>query len=360
MNTFQTWQLLLDKGLLSESDSVTFIDGHEARSISISLDHPLVISSLSHEEQQIFGKRLLCVYEKDSPILCISTDGNILTLTIEEFNTYDIGNMICFFDQGKAHIRPVTPFSLSSIEKTVERLLAPGGCPWDRAQDHLTLRTYFLQEVYEVIDAIDKNDMVNLEEELGDVLLQVIFHAALAEREGYFSMQDVVDGITHKMVRRHPFVFGHMTMEETKEALGDWEKRKRLEKNRKYLLSGVSRYLPSQLLACIIQRKVGSNGRENIFFREDIQEDIRKLISSILSKGTTQDKEFLAGAFLFAIDRVFGEAGVEPELALHRFSLQFMDQFQAFERELLRAGKNLMDLTPEETRYEWQKFSETH
>lgn len=132
--------------------------------------------------------------------------------------------------------------TVSALEETMDRSLAPGGRPWDRAQDHRSLRTYFLQEVYEVIDAIDKDDMVNLKEELGDVPLQIVFHARLAEKEGFFTMQDVVDGINEKMIRRHPFVFEKITVEETKKALGDWETRKRL-KNRKYLLSGVSKDL---------------------------------------------------------------------------------------------------------------------
>lgn len=169
-------------------------------------------------------------------------------------------------------------------------------------------------------------------------------------------MQDVVDGITKKMVRRHPFVFGKITEEETRTLLGDWEKRKRLEKNRKYLLSGVSKDLPSLLLACIIQRKVSSNGRENIFFTEDIQEEIRNEISRRLSTGTTQEKESRIGAFLFALDRVISEAGIEPELALHKISIQRMQEIHSFEEMLLQQGRNLMDLTPDETRTYWQAF----
>lgn len=358
MNTIQIIQLFIDKGLLSEDDTFTLARGEEVARLSIQGPHPVLMQGLQAEEKRALGERLERVYERNSPILSVSTNGNILRMSIEEFNNWNGDTRdIYFFDPRKGILREATSFSLQSIQDTVDRLLAPGGCPWDRAQDHQSLRTYFLQEVYEVLDAIDKNDMVNLQEELGDVLLQIVFHAALAQKEGYFSMQDVVDGITKKMVRRHPFVFGEITEEETRTLLGDWEKRKRLEKNRKYLLSGVSKDLPSLLLACIIQRKVSSNGRENIFFTEDIQEEIRDSISRILSKGTTQEKESRIGAFLFAVDRVISEAGIEPELALHQISVQRMNELHAFEKELERKGRNLMDLTPEEARTYWQEFS---
>ena len=358
MNTIQIIQLFIEKGLLSAEDTFTLARGEEVAQLSVQGPHPLLIQKMKVEEKQAFGERLAMVYEGKSPILSVSSNGNILKLSIEEFNNWRGDDRdIYFFDPRKATLRQVTPFSLTPIQDTVERLLAPGGCPWDRAQDHHSLRTYFLQEVYEVIDAIDKNDRKNLEEELGDVLLQIVFHAALAQKEGFFSMQDVVDGITKKMVRRHPFVFGEITEEETRTLLGDWEKRKRLEKNRKYLLSGVSKDLPSLLLACIIQRKVSSNGRENIFFTEDIQEEIRNEISRRLSTGTTQEKESRIGAFLFAIDRVISEAGIEPELALHKISIQRMQQIHSFEEALLQQGRNLMDLTPDETRKYWQAFN---
>lgn len=235
-------------------------------------------------------------------------------------------------------------------------LLAPGGCPWDRAQDHRSLRTYFLQEVYEVIDAIDKDDMVNLKEELGDVLLQIVFHARLAEKEGFFTMQDVVDGINEKMIRRHPFVFEKITVEETKKLLGDWETRKRLEKNRKYLLSGVSKDLPSLLLACIIQRKVGSHGLTEALEDGALSASCAEEIKAAADGKGAVDKELSVGRFLFALDRVINAEGVEPELALHRYARYVMDQLRAFEKGLFQIGKSLMDISPEEAQVLWQDF----
>ena len=358
MTTKEIITLLASRGLLSEDDSFTLMKKEEAASAQLALCHPLIIAGLSEAERGELAARLLAIYEGASPVLLVRFNGNILRLTIEEFNSYEMaGEMLFFFDSRKAKRKGVTPFSLTPIEKTVKTLLAPGGCPWDRAQDHRTLRTYFLQEVYEVIDAIDKNDMANLKEELGDVLLQIVFHASLAEKEGYFSMQDVVDGINEKMIRRHPFVFENITLEETQRALGDWETRKRIEKNRKYLLSGVSKDLPSLLLACIIQKKVGSNGLTEALDGEPISKDMEAEIQSILAEEDPMKREEKAGRFLFAIDRVLSEKGVEPELALHRFSTGFMERWRAFEEMLFREGKNPADMLPEEVRDGWKRFS---
>ena len=358
MTTKEIITLLASRGLLSEDDSFTLMKKEEAASAPLALCHPLIIAGLSEAERGELAARLLAIYEGASPVLLVRFNGNILRLTIEEFNSYEMaGEMLFFFDSRKAKRKGVTPFSLTPIEKTVKTLLAPGGCPWDRAQDHRTLRTYFLQEVYEVIDAIDKNDMANLKEELGDVLLQIVFHASLAEKEGYFSMQDVVDGINEKMIRRHPFVFEKITLEETQRALGDWETRKRIEKNRKYLLSGVSKDLPSLLLACIIQKKVGSNGLTEALDGEPISKDMEAEIQSILAEEDPKDREEKAGRLLFALDRVMSEKGVEPELALHRFSTGFMERWRAFEEMLFREGKNPADMLPEEVRDGWKRFS---
>ncbi len=347
------------KGLLSEDDSFTFIKREEAGSAILTAAHPLIIAGLTEAERGPLAERLLAIYEESSPLLLLGHHGNILRLSIEEFNSYELTDeKIFFFDSRKAIKRPPTPFSLSPIEKTVKTLLAPGGCPWDRAQDHRSLRTYFLQEVYEVLDAIDKNDMPNLKEELGDVLLQIIFHAALAEKEGYFSMQDVVDGINEKMIRRHPFVFENITLEETRSLLGDWEKRKRIEKNRKYLLSGVSKDLPSLLLACIIQKKVGSIGLTEALDGEPISKEMEAEIQTILAEEDPMKREEKAGRLLFAIDRVISEKGIEPELALHRFSAGFMERWRTFEEKLFREGKNPADRLPEEIRDDWKTFSQ--
>lgn len=357
MTIQQILTLLSIKGLLHEDESLTIAGGEEAASISLTLPHLLILKNVTAEGRAILSSRLSMLYEKESALILLSSEGHIHRLTIDEFQ-HDQGKepFLFLFDSRKARGKEPTPFTLSPLEKTMDVLLAPGGCPWDRAQDHTSLRTYFLQEVYEVIDAIDKGDMVNLKEELGDVLLQIVFHARLAEKEGFFTMQDVVDGINEKMIRRHPFVFEKITVEETKKLLGDWETRKRLEKNRKYLLSGVSKDLPSLLLACIIQRKVGSHGLTEALEGGALPAScVEEIKAAVDGKGAV-DKELSAGRFLFALDRVINAEGVEPELALHRYARYVMDQLRAFEKGLFQRGKSLMDISPEEAQVLWQDF----
>ena len=324
--------LLMDKGLLSEEDTFTIVRDNEAGSVSLQLKHPLIVLFSNAQNLKSFSARLERLYTKDSSVLAIDPIGTILRLSVEEFSNHTMdSDFIFFFDSRKARTQPLHPFSLKQIDDVVGRLLAPGGCPWDRSQDHMSLRTYFLQEVYEVIDAIDKNDIPNLKEELGDVLFQVVIHAKLCEEEGQFSMQDVVDGISEKMIRRHPFVFGNSSSEELDQAFETWEKRKRIEKNRQYLLSGVPRSLPSLLLACIIQKKVSSNGLQNLLFPEDLPADMKQKIPQFLEDDREMDREKKAGAFLFHLVHYLQEKGIEPELALHRSDTAFMSRLHSFE-----------------------------
>lgn len=357
MTIQQILTFLSAKGLLHEDEAFTIAGGEEAASISLTLPHLLILKDVTEEEKAILSSRLSMLYEKESTLILLSSEGRIRRLTMDEFR-HDLGKepFLFLFDSRKARGKGPSPFTLSPLEETMDRLLAPGGCPWDRAQDHRSLRTYFLQEVYEVIDAIDKDDMVNLKEELGDVLLQIVFHARLAEKEGFFTMQDVVDGINEKMIRRHPFVFEKITVEETKKLLGDWETRKRLEKNRKYLLSGVSKDLPSLLLACIIQRKVSSHGLTEALENGALSASCAEEIKAAADGKGAVDKELSVGRFLFALDRVINAEGVEPELALHRYARYVMDQLRAFEKGLFQRGKSLMDISPEEAQVLWQDF----
>lgn len=124
------------------------------------------------------------------------------------------------------------PFEVTPLTEVMEVLRSPEGCVWDRQQDHRSLRRYLLEETYEVLEAIEKDDMERLCEELGDLLLQVVFHARIAEENGRFSMQEVIDGVVDKMVRRHPHVFGEITVDDAAEVVRNWERIKREEKNR--------------------------------------------------------------------------------------------------------------------------------
>ena len=139
------------------------------------------------------------------------------------------------------------PVSVQPLVDVVKALRAPNGCPWDQKQTHESLRRYFIEETYEVVDAIDNKDMANLREELGDVLLQVVFHSQLAEEAGQFTLEDVINDVTQKMIRRHPHVFDP----ENNEKSYSWDELKAQEKKniQKSVLDGVSKSLPALVAA---------------------------------------------------------------------------------------------------------------
>ncbi len=242
--------------------------------------------------------------------------------------------------------------SLQRLRRVMEALRAPDGCPWDRAQTHETLRTYLLQEAYEVVDAIDRGDRENLKEELGDVLYQVVFHARLAEERGEFTLDDVADGIADKMIERHPYVFSTMTAEETAELLGSWEIRKMREKRRRRLLEGLSVSLPSLLFACIMQKKVSSICREKAAGAEDrrgrFESSWRKAMDMAETGSAPDELERCFGKALFEMVDLMRAFGMEPELALHRFNSLFSEQFGEWEESLRKEGRTVMEAGPED------------
>ena len=142
----------------------------------------------------------------------------------------------------------VDSYGIEDLLRIMELLRAPGGCPWDREQTHQSIRRNMLEEAYEAVEAIDEEDPEHLKEELGDVLLQVVFHARMAEEEGLFSFGDVVDGVAKKMVFRHPHVFGAVRAEDSEQALDTWDAQKREEKSQRTAtdtLEAVARSLPA-------------------------------------------------------------------------------------------------------------------
>ncbi|WP_296004957.1 nucleoside triphosphate pyrophosphohydrolase, partial [uncultured Veillonella sp.] len=150
------------------------------------------------------------------------------------------------------------PVSVQPLVDVVKALRAPNGCPWDQKQTHESLRRYFIEETYEVVDAIDNKDMDNLREELGDVLLQVVFHSQLAEEAGHFTLQDVIHDVTEKMIRRHPHVFNP----ENDEKSYSWDELKAKEKknSQNSVLDGVSKSLPALVAAYKLQEKAAKLG----------------------------------------------------------------------------------------------------
>jgi MazG family protein len=223
--------------------------------------------------------------------------------------------------------------TLSRLVGVMQRLLAPGGCPWDREQTLLTLRKYVLEEACEVIDAIEGGDRAMLREELGDLLLQVVFQSELARAEQAFAIDDVVEGIVDKLVRRHPHVFGDTTATTSAEVLQNWERIKIEEKKGRRVLEGVPRSLPALTRAQRIGEKVsrvGFDWSDSQGSRAKIDEEMGEL-SQALEAGEHDAIEAELGDVLFALVNLARHVGVDAEGALRRTVDKFSKRFSHVE-----------------------------
>ncbi len=219
--------------------------------------------------------------------------------------------------------------SLERLVALMRRLLAEDGCPWDRAQTLASLRPYVLEEACEVIDAIDEGDLVHLCEELGDLLLQIVFQAELARRAGAFGPDDVIRGICEKLVRRHPHVFGDLAVEGADEVVANWQAIKATERGPRGLLEGVPRSLPALERARRLSERaarVGFDWPDGRGSREKVAEELGELDAAIAS-GSQESSEQELGDVLFALVNLARHLGLDPERALRGTADKFAERF---------------------------------
>ncbi len=247
------------------------------------------------------------------------------------------------------------------------RLRAPDGCPWDRAQDARSLRTYLLEETYEVLDAIEENDSAALKEELGDLLLQVVFHAQIAQEEGAFTLEDVLTQLHQKLVRRHPHVFGTANAKTPDEVKANWDALKAAEKKEKNNgnnaphLSAVSRHQPALPEAYQLTRRAAQVG----FDWEKIEDVLQKMeeetgeLRAAIAEDEKERIEDEAGDLLFSAVNVVRFLGLDPEIALRRTNKKFTARFEQIEQALANQGKTLGEASLAELDALWEKSKET-
>jgi MazG family protein len=244
------------------------------------------------------------------------------------------------FDEDEPRPVPELPLqdggTLTRLVAVMRRLLAPDGCPWDREQSFETLRKYVLEEACEVVDAIDSGDRKAMREELGDLLLQVVFQAELARREGTFAIDDVVAGIVDKLVYRHPHVFGHLDVKTADDVLRNWEKLKAKEKGERGVLGGVPRSMPALTRAQRIGEKVsrvGFDWEDARGSRAKVAEELEELDRAIAS-AVAADVEEEMGDVLFALVNLSRHLKVDAEGALRRTIDKFTTRFAHVERRV--------------------------
>jgi len=250
--------------------------------------------------------------------------------------------------------------SFQELVGIVDRLLGPGGCPWDREQTHESLKKYLLEEAYEVLDAIDSGDPERLREELGDLLLQPIMHGQMAKIEGLFDSYDIAAGISEKLIRRHPHVFGDASVENSEEVLRNWDVIKKAEKKTENpsILEGVPKGMASLLRAHEVSKRAARVGfewpdLESVF--EKVREEESELKAAI-QEGDPQKIESEVGDLLFTAVNIARWCQVEPEEALRKMLNRFTARFVEMERT---APVPLRDLDPVAWNNLWIAAKET-
>ena len=244
--------------------------------------------------------------------------------------------------------------------KIIKRLQAPDGCPWDREQTNASLLPFFLEEVYEVIESVDNENWPELKEELGDILLHVVFQAVLAEKNGHFSINDSLDHVNEKLVRRHPHVFGDAKADEAFHAKQNWEAEKHKEKNRKSRLDGVPKTLPALIRAQRLQQKASYAG----FDWNEVQQvwdKIHEEIQELKEAQSESTKEHIAeeiGDVLFSVVNLARFLDIPAEDALRKTNKKFTDRFARVEEELKKRGKTVEESNLEEMDDIWNKVKQ--
>ena len=249
-------------------------------------------------------------------------------------------------------------YCFDDLVMLVEVLRSDKGCPWDREQTHKSIRKDLIEETYEVVEAIDTEDPALLREELGDLMLQIVFHAGIEAEEGRFDVNGVANDICVKLIHRHPHVFGSVVAEDTDKVLSNWEAIKSEEKSRNTVTDKL-RAIPPMLPALMRAEKVGKKAK--CFDFADANEVMDKVSEELVELSdaiSTEDKNNIEeemGDLLLSVTSLCRKLGVEPEVALNRATDKFIDRFEAVEKEVLKRGMTIEDSSNEILNQIWDE-----
>ncbi|WP_059174203.1 nucleoside triphosphate pyrophosphohydrolase [Bacillus sp. FJAT-27445] len=283
---------------------------------------------------------------------------------IEKIPLYELDHKTEIHNLVTLYVPPVREEKLllrefSKLKDIISTLRGPDGCPWDKEQTHESLKKYFIEETYEVIDAIDSGDIDHLIEELGDVLLQVMLHAQIGEDDGYFSINDIIESISGKMIRRHPHVFGNKAANTAEEVVANWQEIKALEKgsgSKESFLDGIPKSLPALLKAYELQKKAAKAGfdwQEIGPAFEKVKEELKEFEAELNGEAglALAKKEF--GDLLFAFVNVARFLDIHPEEALIGTNEKFIRRFRFIEEKVTESGRPITAFSLEELDRYW-------
>lgn len=251
-------------------------------------------------------------------------------------------------------------YNVNDLIDIVEILRSPGGCPWDIEQDHKSIRRDFLEETYEVIEAINKDDRDGLLEELGDVLLQVVFHAQIEREKNSFDLNDVADGVCKKMIERHPHVFGNVSAETSEQVLENWDvikKQTKSQKSQTESMLSIPREFPALMRADKVQKKaakVGFDWDSVDGALDKVSEELAELKEAI-TMGVVENANEELGDLLFSVVNVSRFINVDSEEALTKATDKFIDRFSKVEKMAEEKGLNMKETDLDELDKLWDE-----
>jgi tetrapyrrole methylase family protein / MazG family protein len=385
----RTVQLLLEKGPKSEVeisvgggqsfidalfqslkidpiDGFQLLDGTLLERNQLQVDQHIFISQVY--DQFVASEVKLTLMERlpDDYEVYIVTAAGSKNEIIEKVPLFELDRRVTINNLTSVYIPPVKDEQIllknfSKLREIIAELRGPNGCPWDKEQTHESLKKYLIEETYEVIEAIDSGDIDHLIEELGDVLLQVMLHAQIGEDEGYFSIDEIIEVLSAKMIRRHPHVFGNVKATCSEEVLQNWQEIKKKEKGETAtsLLEGVSKSLPNLIRAYELQKKaakVGFDWQEITPALEKVKEELQEFEDELI--GTNEHKllakkEF--GDLLFAFVNVARFLDIHPEEALFETNEKFIRRFQYVEKKVKESGRAFTEHTLESLDRYWDE-----
>ncbi|MDA7028375.1 nucleoside triphosphate pyrophosphohydrolase [Bacillus sp. CLL-7-23] len=332
----------------------------------IELRHHVIICQVY--DQMTASEVKLTLMEKlpDDYEIFIVTAAGSSEEEIRKVPLYELDRSINISNLTSVYVPPVKDETLlyhefSMFRRVIQKLRGPDGCPWDQKQTHQSLKKYLIEECYEVLEAIDEEEPDHIVEELGDVLLQILLHAQIGDDEGLFTIHDVIREITAKMIRRHPHVFGDVTVHDEADVMVNWEEIKNLEKQtiEKSLLDDVPKPLPSLSKANQLQKKaakVGFDWSDVNDIWNKVNEEMKEF-SLEISNSEAQSKKIKEefGDVLFALVNIGRFYKIDPEEALTMTNAKFYRRFNYIEQSANHSGKNIASMTLEEMDELWNE-----
>lgn len=345
-------------------DGFQLLDGTSLQSNQLQIDQHIFISQVY--DQFVASNIKLTLMERlpdDYEVAIVRAAGS-RSERIERVPLYELDRKVTLDNLTSVYVPPVQDEQImlknfSKLREIIAVLRGPNGCPWDKEQTHESLKKYLIEETYEVIEAIDSGDIDHLIEELGDVLLQVMLNAQIGEDEGYFAIEDVIEVLSAKMIRRHPHVFGNTKADDSAEVLRNWQEIKKQEKGETEasLLDGISKSIPNLLRAYEIQKKaakVGFDWQEITPALKKVKEELEEFENEIKKDSLIlAKKEF--GDILFAFVNVARFLDIHPEEALFETNEKFIRRFRFIEEKVKNSQKSIEKHSLEELDRFWDE-----